>query len=71
LNQACRQARQWQIDCGTEADLAITSIFPCRQFQDISLLSTVTDALARSGLAARSLILEITEGTMLANSETT
>jgi diguanylate cyclase (GGDEF)-like protein/PAS domain S-box-containing protein len=71
LEEACRQAREWQLQCGNNEDLAITVNISGRQFQDDSLFLAVDDALSRSGLSARSLILEITEGTMLTNTDAT
>jgi diguanylate cyclase (GGDEF)-like protein/PAS domain S-box-containing protein len=71
LEEACRQARKWQIECERGDDLAITVNISSRQFQDGALVATVTEALQRSGLSAGSLILEITESTMLNDTDAT
>lgn len=71
LEEACRQARQWQISTGLGDQLSITVNISSRQFQDDSLISTVKEALEKSGLPPRTLILEITESTMLVNNEST
>ncbi len=71
LEEACLQAREWQTKYGYGEQLSITVNIASRQFQDDSLLQTVQAVLAKSGLPPRSLILEITEGTMLMNTEAT
>jgi diguanylate cyclase (GGDEF)-like protein/PAS domain S-box-containing protein len=71
LEEACRQAREWQLAFESEERIAITVNISSRQFQDSSLLPAVKRALAMSGLLAGDLILEMTEGTMLANSQST
>jgi diguanylate cyclase len=71
LEEACRQAREWQLAYESEERIAITVNISSRQFQDSSLLPAVKRALAMSGLLAGDLILEMTEGTMLANSQST
>jgi diguanylate cyclase (GGDEF)-like protein/PAS domain S-box-containing protein len=71
LEEACTQARQWQIDTSRGEDLSITVNISSRQFQDEGLVAVVKEALKKSGLSARSLILEITEGTMLVNNADT
>ena len=71
LEEACMQARQWQNQYDCETTLSITVNLSSRQFKDNSLIETVTGALSKSGLPPESLILEITENTMLENSEAT
>ncbi|MEP6849046.1 MAG: EAL domain-containing protein [Acidobacteriota bacterium] len=71
LNQACIQTQAWQIEHGLEGVLSISVNVAGRQFQEEGLVETVANALFKSGLPARSLILEITEGTMLLNTDAT
>lgn len=71
LNEACRQAHRWQIEHGLEGSLSITVNVAGRQFQEEGLVEAVANALYESNLPAKSLILEITEGTMLLNTDAT
>jgi diguanylate cyclase (GGDEF)-like protein/PAS domain S-box-containing protein len=71
LEEACTRAREWQLSYEYGADLSITVNISSRQFQDRGLLDTVNAALSKSGLPAQCLILEITESTMLMNTEAT
>jgi diguanylate cyclase (GGDEF)-like protein/PAS domain S-box-containing protein len=71
LNEACRQASMWQIEHGLEGALSVTVNVAGRQFQEEGLVEAVANALSESNLPAKSLILEITEGTMLLNTEAT
>ena len=60
LREACAQARRWQQIEGYE-ELSITVNMSMRQLQDHSLVNRLTGALRDSELAARHLVLEITE----------
>lgn len=71
LEKACVQTREWQTQYEYGELLSITVNIAGRQFQGNSLLSTVESALAKSGLPPQCLILEITEGTMLKNTDAT
>ncbi len=71
LEEACRQAREWQISFQHTKPLSITVNVGSRQFHEGDLLKTVEDALAISQLPPQSLVLEITESTMLSNAQTT
>lgn len=64
LRSACRQAAAW-----TSPVAVAVNISP-NQFTDGKLVATVTSALAQSGLAASRLELEITEGTLLEDTDT-
>jgi predicted signal transduction protein with EAL and GGDEF domain len=59
LNEACQQAAGWS------KDVKVTVNLSPLQFVRGDLHQTVTEALARSGLSARRLELEITEGLLL------
>ena len=71
MEEACRQTREWQTQYGYGEQLSITINISSVQFQEGMLLQTVKTALSKSGLPAQSLILEITESTMLMNTEAT
>jgi len=71
LEEACMQASAWQTEYGLDKSLSITVNVASRQFFDDTLLETVKNALAKSELPPRSLVLEITESTMLVNTEAT
>ena len=65
LRQACTRAAQWP------ADLKIAVNLSPAQFRRPGLVATVVDALTVSGLPAERLELEITESSLLQNSEGT
>jgi diguanylate cyclase (GGDEF)-like protein len=61
LEQACREARQWQtIRPGLPVQLVLSS----RQVEHPDLMSTVNSTLSSTGLQPASLRLEIAEGTL-------
>jgi diguanylate cyclase (GGDEF)-like protein/PAS domain S-box-containing protein len=66
LRTACQQTRQW-LDQGLELRVAVN--LSTRQFRDDKLVQIVRDALAESGLPARLLKLEITEGAVMDDAE--
>ena len=65
LRQACQEAVKWPHDIGVAVN--ISSV----QFKKRNLTQIVTNALARSGLTAQRLELEITESVLLLNNEAT
>ncbi|MGY4503438.1 diguanylate cyclase (GGDEF)-like protein [Bradyrhizobium sp. GM24.11] len=65
LQGACADAATWPDDIGVAVNLSPV------QFKNPNLIASVTDALEKSGLAARRLELEITESVLLQNSEAT
>ena len=71
LGEACRQAQEWQVAYEYPKPLSITVNISSRQFHEGNLLASVKQALENSGLPAQSLILEITESTMLSNTDIT
>lgn len=71
LEEACRQTYLWQTQHDYQSRLSITVNISSRQFQHPTLVEMVAATLLKTGLPAQSLILEITEGTMLQNTETT
>jgi EAL domain-containing protein (putative c-di-GMP-specific phosphodiesterase class I) len=62
LAQACRQAAEWRKACAPDFFIAV-NLSP-RQFGD-DLVPTITRCLAESGLPARALEMEITEGLLM------
>lgn len=69
LMEACGRAREWQIKLGRE--FSITVNISSRQFRGDSLIDLVDNAITRAGLNPSNLILEITESTMLQNTDDT
>ena len=67
--EACRQAREWQERYPSEPPLAVCVNLSAPQVRHPGLLQDVRSALGESGLAPGSLILEITEGTLLKDTE--
>ncbi len=65
LKQACRDAMKWPSPVKVAVNLSPV------QFRSVHLMQSVIAALAGSGLAADRLELEITESTLLADSEAT
>ncbi len=64
ITEGCRRVRGWQ----TRYDLPNLRLYvnlSARQFRDPGLVPMIVSALARSGLDAANLTLEITEGTLL------
>jgi EAL domain-containing protein (putative c-di-GMP-specific phosphodiesterase class I) len=65
LRQACLDAAGWSQDVCVAVNLSPV------QFKNVSLVSSVKEALRASGLPAQRLELEITESVLLQNSEAT
>ena len=62
--EGCRRVRAWQTRYDLP-DLRLYVNLSARQFRDPGLVPMIVSALARSGLDAANLTLEITEGTLL------
>lgn len=71
LQEACRQAREWQIQFPQEPPLMISVNLSARQLQQQTLLAEVVQILKETQLNPLSLKLEITESVMMLDSETT
>ncbi len=67
--EACRQARDWQERYPSEPPLSVCVNLSAGQVRHPGLFQDVRSALGESGLAPGSLILEITEGTLLKDTE--
>ncbi|MGI8521614.1 MAG: EAL domain-containing protein, partial [Actinomycetota bacterium] len=68
LREACRQARQWQIEHGRRR-LSVNVNVSAIQLQDAQLAEDVAQALQDSELAPRDLILEITESALMLDTD--
>jgi EAL domain-containing protein (putative c-di-GMP-specific phosphodiesterase class I) len=64
LNEACRQMAVWHAQ-GDELSVSVN--VSGRQVDDDDVIDHITDALAASGLAAASLIIEVTETAVMRN----
>ena len=65
LKEACRQLRTW-LDAGAPLRMAAVNL-SARQLGNAELLTTVSDALAESGIPPQLLELEITESAIMEN----
>ena len=70
LREACRQARGWQIRLG-RPDLRISVNLSARQFREHDIVATVRSILAETGLPAGTLMLEITESSLMRRTQST
>ena len=71
LAVACTQARRWQVRHPYDPPLTVSVNLSPRQLHADGLISHVTDALEMSGLPASTLVLEITEGAMMHDTDGT
>ena len=69
MKEACRQAKEWQERYPSEAPLSVCVNLSPGQVRHPGLLQDVSSTLRESGLEPGSLILEITEGTLLKDTE--
>ena len=69
LRQACEAAQRWRAELGARAPQSVSVNLSPRQLQDRGLVDEVTAALARTGLPAACLTLEITETVLLEETE--
>jgi diguanylate cyclase (GGDEF)-like protein/PAS domain S-box-containing protein len=69
LEQACRQASLWQDTCLEGHAPSMSVNVSARQFRDPALCDSVIEALASAGLDASSLTLEITESTIMEDTD--
>jgi diguanylate cyclase (GGDEF)-like protein/PAS domain S-box-containing protein len=65
LGQACHDAAHWLASGVASPDLKVTVNVSLRQFQDPGFVDDVRSALANAHLAPHSLVLELTESTLL------
>ncbi|MGA7522944.1 MAG: EAL domain-containing protein [Acidobacteriaceae bacterium] len=69
LHEACRQMAEWQREFAPRPPLSIGVNLSARQMNDPELVEEVRGTLAATGLAPERLRLEITESSVIANSE--
>ena len=69
LEQACRQARSWQLGGLGHSRIKVSVNLSARQFQDPGLLAGVRQALSTAGLQPELLKLEITESTVMGDAQ--
>ncbi len=71
LEMACYQAQEWQEQYSTDPPLEVSVNLSAQQFQQPNLPNEVAKILRLSGLPPSSLILEITEDTMMEDAPST
>jgi diguanylate cyclase (GGDEF)-like protein len=71
LQQACLQIRQWRMEHTDAADISVSVNLSPRQIQSKSVVEDVRAALDESGIEPSSLVLEITESTLLHDAPST
>lgn len=71
LKEACRQGREWQETCADRSPPQVSVNISKRQFTQPDLTEKVVEALEETGLEARSLSLEISEGALMAEVDAT
>jgi diguanylate cyclase (GGDEF)-like protein/PAS domain S-box-containing protein len=69
LHRACTDAMRWFEELGADAPRHLSVNLSPRQIQDPGVVDDVAHALARSGLPANALVLEITESFLLTDTE--
>ncbi len=69
MREACRQAKEWQERYPSEPPVSICVNLSAGQVRHPGLLQDVSSTLSESGLEASSLVLEITEGALLKDTE--
>ena len=71
LVESCRQMAEWQKSFAASPPLTISVNVSARQLSDSHLVEDVESALAESGLNPESLALEMTESSIMGNTEQT
>lgn len=69
LREACSQAARWQREFPSDPPLLINVNCSCRQFMTENFLDTVQDVLDETNIDPRGLKLEVTETTLMENSD--
>jgi diguanylate cyclase (GGDEF)-like protein len=67
LEEACRQVRQWDEHCPDAPPMVVSVNLSARRFAQADLVEQVAGVLARTGLPAHRLVLEITETVFMAD----
>jgi len=63
IQRACKQIKEWEAEGAPVLPVAIN--LSARQFRDVRVVAKINEALARSGLGASMLELEVTESTIM------
>lgn len=71
LEQACLQMAKWQMRFPVATPLKMNVNLSARQFDDPSIVEVVRNTIEASGIAAGSLVLEVTESVLMENSMVT
>ncbi|MGH7410478.1 MAG: putative bifunctional diguanylate cyclase/phosphodiesterase, partial [Candidatus Methylomirabilis sp.] len=71
MEEACRQARVWQVRYPSDPPLVMSVNLSARQFQQPGLVEDVARALSEAGLHPASLKLEITESAVMEDEHST
>lgn len=71
LGEACRQAKEWHERYPSEPPLSVSVNLSAEQIRYPGLTEDVGSALSESGLGAGDLVLEITESTLIQDTEVT
>jgi diguanylate cyclase (GGDEF)-like protein/PAS domain S-box-containing protein len=69
LREACRQLARWRTQPPERADLYMSVNLSARQFSQEGLVDRIEEALREGGVPPASLILEITEGSIVEDSD--
>ena len=69
FNEACRQLREWQLTLAGAGDLRMNINVSAKQLAAPDFIPTLENALARTGVAARNVNLEITESVLMTNAD--
>ena len=69
LRAACQAAREWHARCSGDSPLTVSVNISARSFAQPDLIPQVMNTLGETGLAPRSLRLEITESAAMADAE--
>jgi len=69
LEEACRQMREWQTQCGEKLPLSMSVNLSGKQFAQGNLIEQIMLTLKRTGLEPHQLKLEITESVVMENIE--
>jgi diguanylate cyclase (GGDEF)-like protein/PAS domain S-box-containing protein len=70
LDEACRQAREWR-DGGLAGELSMAVNVASRQLQEPGFVAGLASAIARSGVPAADIVVEVTESALLDDGEVT
>lgn len=71
LEEACRQAKAWQVHMAEGHHFTVSVNLSARQLQEPGLARHVSETLEASGLPPNTIVLELTESAMMVDIETT